>query len=59
MRKIFIRLTDADVDRLVRRAQAERRHPSDEAAVLLGNALGALEDTPDGTAAARRAERVA
>jgi len=45
MRRLYVRITQEDVERLLRRAQQERRHPSDEAAVLLAEALRASEAT--------------
>jgi hypothetical protein len=41
LRRVYVRLDNADVERLVRRALRERRHPADEAALLLSQALRA------------------
>ena len=43
LRRVYVRLDEADIERLVQRALRERRHPADEAAVLLAEALRARE----------------
>lgn len=43
VRRVYVRLAEADIERLVRRALRERRHPADEAAVLLSALLRADE----------------
>ena len=40
MRRLYIRLDLSDFDALVRLARDERRHPSDQAAILIKNTLG-------------------
>lgn len=39
MSKVYVRLLPAELDALRARAHAERRHPSDQAALLLAEAL--------------------
>jgi len=39
MRRVYVRLRPAELEALRRRAEAERRHPADEAALLLADAL--------------------
>ena len=41
MPRLYIRLDLPDYDALLRLAHDERRHPSDQAAILLKNTLGA------------------
>ncbi|TAK26890.1 MAG: Arc family DNA binding domain-containing protein [Chloroflexota bacterium] len=48
-RKLFVRLDPNDLERLRQRARSERRHPSDEAALLLSEALK-RRDENDGAA---------
>ena len=38
-RRIFVRLDTDDLEKLQERAQSQRRHPSDEAALLIREAL--------------------
>lgn len=42
--KVFVPLTAAEFERLVKLAQQERRLPRDQAAVLLARALGSEEE---------------
>jgi len=37
--RLYVRLSDADLTKLVRRARAQRRHPGDEAGLILAKAL--------------------
>lgn len=39
MRKLYVALSEAEIDVLRRVSLAERRHPADQAAVLLAGAL--------------------
>lgn len=39
MRRVYIRLEADDIDRLLRRARRNRRHPADEAAIIVRRAL--------------------
>ena len=39
MRRIYVRLNPTQVEALVRISEAERRHPSDQAAVMLDRVL--------------------
>jgi hypothetical protein len=48
MRRIYVRLTDPTLAALVRAAEAERRHPSDQAALLIERALGTITAQPCG-----------
>jgi hypothetical protein len=43
MRRLYIRIAAEDIERLLKRARQQRRHPSDEAALLLAEALRADE----------------
>lgn len=43
MRRVYVRLAEAEIDQLVRRAARERRHPAEEAGVLLVKALREAE----------------
>ena len=46
MRRVYARMTEAGIDRLVRRALRERRHPADLAGLLLEEEL--LKGRPRG-----------
>lgn len=49
MRRLYVKLTKEELERLLRLAEAHRRHPSAEAAVLLARALcsGAVHPTTE------------
>lgn len=45
-RRVFVRLTEAEAAKLIELARAERRHPGDQAGVLLSEALKKTAEQP-------------
>jgi hypothetical protein len=48
--KLFVRLTDIEREKLIERARLNRRHPSDEAAIIVASALAKAEQLRDESA---------
>lgn len=50
MRKVYVRLAPNEVAALVQMAQTERRHPSDQAGLLISKALEQASTPPSPSA---------